>query len=243
MKIGVRFTALCAVGLLLAGCASQPVIPFDKATASDVKIIGVVTIAMPQQPSVRLASDIGQSFGLIGALVDAGMESSRNSDFWKEIDGNKNPPPATFTNDVIASLQARGFIAQTAAVIRKSDGFLKNYPSAGEAHVDAYLDLTFIGIGYGYIAAGIADSTPYRPFAYVNCRLVRASDGSVLMQDIVFYNLVNAVGGNVSGVTLSPDPAYTFKDFDTLKADPAKASEGLNDALHKTSDAIGDLMH
>jgi hypothetical protein len=237
---GVRVAVLIGTALLLSACAGQPEIPFDKSTAGDIKTIGIVTMSIPDQPSVRLASDIGQSFGLIGALVDAGMESSRNSQFWAEIDGAHNPPPALFAADMAAALREHGYDVKTIDVPKRDSGFLKTYPPAADGHVDAYLDVTFIGIGYGYMAAGIGKSTPYRPFAYVNCRLVRASDQQVLMQDLVFYNPVN---GTSKIVTVTADPTYTFTDFDALHADPKKARDGMDDAFRQTAEAIANLLH
>jgi hypothetical protein len=65
----------------LAGCAGAPAVPYDRATAGDIKTIGVLTPSFPDHPYVILASSVGQHLGLIGALVDAGMRSSRESSF------------------------------------------------------------------------------------------------------------------------------------------------------------------
>lgn len=236
----MRLAAIIAVCVLVAGCASQPVIPFDKTTSGNIKTIGIVTPNMPEKPSVWLVNDMGRSFGLIGALVDAGMQSSREKDFWKEIDGAHKPPRATFDKALAETLTAEGYTVKNIDVKRSAD-FMKAYPK--DAGVDAYLDVTFMGMGYGYLAAGMADSTPYRPFAYVNCRLVRASDNAVLMQDMVTYNFVSAQGiANPGGVTLSPDPAYNFVDFDALTADPPKATQGLHETLTVVAKSVAELV-
>lgn len=117
---------------------------------------------------------------------------------------------------------------------------LKTYPKGGADGVDAYLDIAIVD--YGYVAAGIFDSTPYRPFVGAHCRLVRASDGAMLMQDMVVYNPVVTAGPQQRAVTLSPDPIYTFKDFDTLTADPANAMKGMNTALSDVANSIGTLV-
>ena len=70
-----------AAALVLSACASKPEIPFDRATAGAIKTIAVVPPAMPDDGSVVLASTVGQSFGLVGALVDAGMAANRDSHF------------------------------------------------------------------------------------------------------------------------------------------------------------------
>lgn len=234
----LRLAAIAAAGLLLCSCASQPEIPFDKSQASNIKTIGVLTPSMPEKPEIWLASDVGQSFGLIGALVDAGMQANRDSAFWKSIDGDKNPPRAAFLNALSASLHDRGFAVKQIAVHRPDDKFLNTYPKSGDG-VDAYLDIVFSGTNYGYVAAGIGKSTPYRPYVYVNCRLVRASDGTILMQDIVLDNSVN-VPKDV--VTVSANPDYAFTNFDDLNGDPNKAVAGMDDAFRRTADSIGNLL-
>ena len=73
------FVLLIAVALL-NGCATKPEIPFDKG-ANNIKTIGILTPSEPDHGSVVLASSVGQSFGIIGALVDTGMRMSRESKF------------------------------------------------------------------------------------------------------------------------------------------------------------------
>ena len=80
--------------------------------------------------------------------------------------------------------------------------FLASYPpGAADQPIDAYLDL-IVG-AYGYIAAGLQDSAPYRPIFIVSARLTRARDKTVLMQDAVVYNPLNP---NDRVVTIAPMP-------------------------------------
>lgn len=232
-----RVAATIAVCFMLAGCVSHPTIPFDKTTAGDIKTIGVVTPAMHEQPYVWLATDLGQSFGLIGALVSAGLENAREDKFWKEIDGANHPPRAVFSDAVVTALQSEGYTAKI--VDAKRDDYMKTYPK--DAGVDAFLDI--VVTSYGYVAAGMADATPYRPFTYVKCKLIRASDNAVLMQDTVVYNYLAQSGMPQPGVTLDPDPQYIFVDFDALQADPPKATKGLHETLQKVATTVANLAH
>ncbi len=236
----LRLAAAIAACLLLAGCATQPVIPFDKATAGNIKTIAIVTPNMPEKPSVWLVNDLGKNLGLIGALVDAGLENSRETKFWVEIDGAHNPPRAIFNTALTDALTAEGYTVKTIDTKRPSD-FLKVYPKT--EGVDAYLDLTFMGMGYGYLAADMADATPYRPFAYVNCRMVRASDNAVLMQDMVVYNFVSPTGPTTTtGVTIAPDPTFNFVDFNAMQADPPKVTKGLHETLTTLAKSVANLI-
>jgi hypothetical protein len=139
--------------------------------------------------------------------------------------------------DLVTALQAQGFNVKPIAVSRDSSGFLKTYPT--EPGIDAYLDVSSFPDGFGYAAAGIGSSQPYRPFVWLKVKLVRASDGSVLMQDTVMYN---PIGTNDKWVTVSPDPAYQFEDFDTLTGHADLSVKGVDVSLRQTADQVGKLL-
>jgi hypothetical protein len=238
MRVLLRGAALAGV-LFVAGCVTAPPeVPFDHTADTGIHTIGVPTPAMPDQPTVRLASDLGQSFGLVGALIDASMESNRNGKLWAMMQEESYVPRDVFNQDILAALKAHGYDASIVPVERDGHGQVKAYP-AGQ-NFDAYLDITGIGIGYGYMAAGVGDANPYRPFVYLHCKLIRAGSGAVLMEDTILYNPVN--GGGAKAVTMSPDPDYIFPNTDALEADHKKSVAGVDAALHQTADMIGTLL-
>ena len=109
--------------------------------------------------------------------------------------------------------------------------------------MDAYLDVAVDN--YGYMAAGIGGDNPYRPFLFLKCRLLRASDSSVLMQDSVAVNALNQGGGGWAAsklVTISPDPAFVFPGMDDLTHNPQQAVEGTKRAFTQSTEAIGKLL-
>jgi hypothetical protein len=167
------------------------------------------------------------------------MESNRDDKFWAVLAQRDFSVGTALSQDLLSSLKMHGYEAKAVPVTRSGTGFLKVYPSAAETGADAYLDVSAVGIGYGYIAAGIGASQPYRPYVWLDCKLVRASDASVLMQDRVMYN---PVGEPSRQVTISPDPAYQFPDFDSLMASPNKGVAGIEAALKQTADQVGQLV-
>src|ERR1700744_5046306 len=110
--------ALLTAVALLAGCATKPEIPFDHA-ANNIKTIGILTPYEPEHGSVILASSVGQSFGLIGALVDTGMRMSREGKFNAELEQES----FIFQDELLKSLSdkltASGYTVSTVAVPRK----------------------------------------------------------------------------------------------------------------------------
>lgn len=235
-----RLSAALTALLMLAACAAKPAIPFDSTSANKVRTIGILTPDMPSGPTAILASTPGQSFGLIGALVDAGMQSSRDSDLEKVLNGKQFVVHDRLMSGVTASLEVQGYTVKQVAVTRTERGqFLKTYPVSNTENVDAYLDIVLFRYGYG--AAGIAASTPYRPAVETKVRLVSAKDSSVLMEDVIFYNRIfTAIETN--NVTIAPDPAYSFPGFSDLTGDPDRAVEGLDIAFSKSTEAVAMLL-
>jgi hypothetical protein len=231
----VGFGFIC---LTLSACATKPEIPFDRASSDRIKTIGIVTPSFPNGPSVVLASSVGQSFGIIGALVDAGLRSNRESKFNAVLDQQHFQAQNYFLGDVRKSLEQEGFKVVSIDAKRDKADFLTQYPNAAGSNVDAFLDL--VVKGYGYLASGISNSSPYRPFFMVGARLVNATNQSVLMQDVIVYNPLN---GSDKAVSIAPDPDMQFVDFDTLTANGPKAVAGLAAAEDESAKALGKLLH
>tara|TARA_R110000868_G_scaffold40543_4_gene139803 strand:- start:11950 stop:12660 length:711 start_codon:yes stop_codon:yes gene_type:complete len=230
-----RSVGAAALLCVLAACASKPSIPYDSSQANSIKTIGLLTPGGPSGPRAILATTVGQSFGLVGALIDAGMAESRESDLRALFRGQNFAADDIVIAEVTASLQARGYTVVNVPVTRTDHALKKSY-SGMSGSADAYLDMMY---HYGYISAGIAGSTPYRPFFYADVRLVKASDSSVLMEDSIFYNPMNAPKGRV---VISPSPDYAFPKFDNVTSNPEKVTEGMRLAIHDSADAIGKLL-
>lgn len=234
-----RRLALAATLLGLAGCAGQPAIPFDRSSASDIKTIGILTPRFPDGPKVVLVGSVGRSFGLIGALIDSGMEANRESQFTSLLASQRYQAADAFSRALATAVEAQGYKVEMIPVTRDlHKDFLDDYHIATNIKVDAYLDVA-VG-GYGYIAAGLGDGNPYRPIVGLGCKLVRVGDSTVLMRDFIVYNPINPRGNLI---TISPDPAYAFPDFDALMADPPKATAGLDGALTQSAQAVAKLLH
>jgi len=234
-----RIWAPLALALSLAACASTPEIPYDH-TAAGVHTIGVLTPGFPSGATVFLASDVGQSFGLIGAAIDAGIQANRESRLGDALTSQRFVASATFWNGLAGTLAQRGYTVVPVFAPQNRSDFVKQMPPS-PSPVDAYLDI--VVKDYGYMAAGIGGSNPYRPFLVVQCKLVRASDSSTLMEDQIELNPLSTGGwGSKKDITLSPDPAYAFPGIEDLTNDPKKAADGLGSAFAQTNATIGTLL-
>lgn len=236
MKGRIETTLVCGFLFVLAGCTGVPEIPYDR-SAAQVHTIGVPTPAFATEPTIVLASDIGQSFGLVGALVDAGLQARRDKEFQASTAEERFNAPEEFRADLTAALQKDGYIVVPVPVERSKIDLLSGLPSSPQP-VDAYLDVAVYG--YGYIAAGIGNDTPYRPYLTLRCKLLRASDGAVLMQDGVMLN--NPAPNNIKGVSLAPFPEYLFETSSTLAGEPHRAIEGLRKSLAQVASTVASLI-
>jgi hypothetical protein len=232
-----RVGAVLPLVLFLAGCAAKPAIPFDRASAPDIKTIGIVSPSMAPLPAAHLASNVGMHFGILGELVEMSMESDRQKKLAAILGQEQFNAESVFADRLAASLKARGYRVVMVPAKRDKAEFLESYTPGEGDKVDAYLDV--VVAGYGYMAAGRADSEPWRPAVVSRCQLVGANGTPVLMQDRVSYNPLN---GGRQEVSLSPDPNFAFTNFDDLTGAPAKAAQGLQVALGQTADAIASLL-
>jgi hypothetical protein len=233
----IRLALVAVLTILVAACA-PPKVPYDR--PDTIKTIGVVTPRFPEGPIVFLASNVGQHFGLIGALIEAGMQADRETKFKAVLDQRSFSAQQTFLQSLTAELQSRGYAVTPITLARGTEDFATSYATEGAPKVDAYLDV--VVANYGYVAAGIGKSTPYRPIFTIKTRLVSAKDAALLMQDNVIYNPIQPAMARQEIVTIAPDPAYVFVDFDSLMASPESAVKGLHVATEQTAQVVGKLL-
>jgi hypothetical protein len=237
-------SALALMALLLASCATIPEIPFDL-TANPVSTIGFLDPGMPPKANVVLTGTVGQSVAasgglagaLIGSIIDESMRAARVKHFEEGTHSLNYVAHDRFIAAVTSALNAHGYTVKMIEAKRaKQDDWLASYPPAGDPPVDAYLDIALID--YGYLAAGIGNQ-PYRPFVDLKVKLVRASDGHVLMQDVIEYD---PLGTPQKAVTIAPDPEFAFANADALYAAPQHAVDGLDRAFAQIADTLGNLL-
>jgi hypothetical protein len=186
---------------------------------------------------VNLATSPAQSFGLIGAIVHASVQGARESRFQDILKVQNFSVEDALVQNVTAALQAHGYTAAVIPVKRDKSDFVPTYPTDHGQAVDAYLDLVMLN--YGYLAAGIDSNSPWRPSYLIRVRLVRARDQAVLMQDTLAYNPFQSPK---EVVTIAPDPANQYPNFDTLEKDPEGAVKALRLAFEKGANTLGAML-
>ena len=222
--------------LSLGACVSPYVAtPYDRASAN-VQGIAMADDAVPPKLTAFEVASIGSNFGLVGALVNAGIQAGREDAMTKALDTVDFDPEARLEARVISAMAAQGYqVAVVEGPLRAKRDFLVSYPAA-PADADAYLDV--VVINYGYLSAGAFQ--PWRPTAQASVRLVSASDPSnVLMENTIAYNTMYPAEGVI---TLTPNPEYSFANQGEMEANPAKLAAGIEDALNQIADTAAQLL-
>lgn len=220
--------------LSLGACASPYVAtPYDR-TTHNVQSITMMDDALPEKAIAYEVASVGSNFGLIGALVDAGIQASRQeavNDALVSIDFNAEE---RLERRMASALSTHGYnVAPLSGTARAKRDLLETYPDA--SGVDAYLDVSVTH--YGYLSSGAGQ--PFRPSVGAEVRLVKVSDRSTLMENIIVYNPLTPAEGVV---TLAPNPQYAFNNRAELLADPARLAAGIEDALNQVADTAARLL-
>mgnify|MGYP003637729211 FL=1 len=226
---------VAVMAMTVAACASPYVAtPYDR-SAGAVQSIALVDDSVPEKAIAYEVASVGGNFGLIGALVDAGIQAERQGAVNEALNGLDFDAESKLEARVIAALGEQGYTAAPLdGVDRPKRDFLETYPEA-PAGVDGYLDIAIVQ--YGYMSSGAGQ--PFRPTVWAKVKLVKVSDGSALMENIILYNPLNAAEGVI---TLPPNPDYAFKNRSELLEDPSRLAAGIEDALNQVADTAAQLL-
>lgn len=228
----IRKLFVIAAAMAVTACASPYIAtPYDRPTANVTRIALVDDSLEPKAMAYEVAST-GGNFGLIGALIDAGIQESRKAAVNEALDSVQFDAEAVLERRVASTLTAQGYTVEALSGDRAKRDFRVSYPTANS---DAHLDI--VVMNYGYMASGAGQ--PFRPTVYAKVRLMRASDNAMLMENMILYNPIAPTEGVI---TLAPNPEYAFRNREGLLEDPTRLAAGLEDALVKVADTAAQLL-
>lgn len=227
--------SIAALGLLSLGACASPYVgtPYT-APAVPVTSVGIVDDTLPDEAIAYEAASTMGNFGLLGALIDAGVQDSRKDRVNEALASVNHTPEATFEAHLIGALADAGIKgAMLQGPDREKRAFLEKYPAA-PAGAQALID--FNVTGYGYVNAG---NQLWRPTVAADVKMVDAATGKTLMENRIVYNPVDAQAGIV---TLAPNPEFVFQNREDMISQPERLAEGIDDALKQVADAAVRLM-
>jgi hypothetical protein len=236
-------SAAALAALTLAGCATAPKQAAFNRDAAHVKTIAVLPMRKSEL-DLMILNNPGYSFGLIGtAIAEANRIPKRNT-LREHAQQAGLDHVALLKEELSKALAQRGYDVRwtepvmedgKAKTSRDGWGVRKKYDAIADA--DAQLDVNFGFVGYA--AAGSSDGAPYRPTAVVTARLVSADGKRELFSDFVVYN---NVFGRKNAITINPNGAYVYPDFDDLDHAGPKAIDGLRDAVGAAANELAKQL-
>lgn len=229
-----RILLACVASTLLGACAKPYVgTPFTPQSAP-LTVVALADDSVPESVIAYQAGSTMSNFGLLGALIDAGVQSSRKGAVNEALEGISYDPENMVEQYLIDTLGQQNI---TAAVVdgpnREKREFLVSYPAAS-AETQANLD--FVVTSFGYMQAG---GNAWRPAVTADVRLTGVTDGKTLMENRIAYNIPNTQAGVI---TVSPNPDYVFANREDMVSNPERLADGLNDALRKVVEVAAGLL-
>lgn len=219
----------------LGACANTYVARPYAAGPAPITQIAIIDDSLPEGVSAVEVASVGSNFGLIGALIDAGVRDSREDAIDAALATVSFDAETDLETALIDAFRANGVQSAVAAESRRPDRkFLVQYPSA-QGNAQAYLDL--VAVRYGYTSAG--SGQPWRPTADIMVRLVSAQDSRVLMENRIAYNVMGAPNGVI---TIAPDPEFTFNNREEMRTNPDRLANGLRSAFRQVASTAAGLM-
>lgn len=222
--------------LLLSACTQQ--VAYDRSAGSAVQSIGLLTIGLVHGPTAWLIKDGNQLPGPIGAMTGAAAAGSRDAGLYEAVTRQGFNGRASLRGRVVTALKSQGFnVIDVPAANDRTEFMVGSYgqlpsPSPPDAFLDCF------SRQWGYISFGVPKSLEYRPFISMNCRLVRAGNGEVLMRDQFSNYPKQRPPEGVNWI----DPAHVFATVDELIGHPARAVAGLETAFDRVAAVLATSL-
>lgn len=242
MSIWKNGLAVLGVAALLSGCATS--LPkqqaYDRVGHAQIKTIHVLP-APKVDLRVFMMNNPAGSFGLIGALIAAGNESSKEHRLLDAYQTAPLHPRKFFQAALTKALSARGYrvvwpaLDEGKGIKHGNSGLRADYSPVGDADAILDVDLNF----FGYAAGGVGKDSPYRPTTTAVARLVSADGKQTYFTDYFAYN--NIFNSSIA-VTIEPDPRFTYPKFGDLEHAGTESQEGLKLALSSLAEKLASEL-
>ena len=167
---------LGAVAVLSVGACASPYVatPYDR-EAHGIEVIALVDDSVPPEPIAYEVASAGANFGLIGALVDAGIQASRQDAVKDALEAHGFDAEAVLEARMARALEAQGYdVAVLPGSDRQRRDFLVTYPGAPEG-TQAYLDLVVTQYSL-VLTEATADRPAWRRLVETMDREIRAAE-------------------------------------------------------------------
>lgn len=208
--------------LLFSGCASAPSIDADRAAVTRIKRIAVLAISEPTNVQVANIGGAAMGFGLVGGLIQGGVNASHSKQFVELLKTRKHSFAQPLEESLSQVLHDEGYevtVVRDQKPTLSADGKSDDYSGV---HVDADAILAvWFGVT-GYMSA--PNSLHYEPWVLIKARLLDAAT----KKDVYYKTFTVGYRMKIENVVSLPaDPKYRYSSFDDLMARADDAAAGL----------------
>lgn len=220
---------LCVVLIccLLAGCAGVPIVQFDR-SKSVPHSIALVSVVQPKTNFVVNFGGASSAFGLIGGLIQGGINESHSNTYTEMVKQNNVSFSEMVTSSLAKQLEAKGYtvvLANDVTVPLAADGKDFDYSSI-TANADAILHVWYTVDGY----VSPSSSTSFQPWVIIRARLINRKSKA----DLYLRTLRGGWTSNTENVTnLACGEQYRYSNFDQLIENFQQSVEGLRNCTQQ----------
>jgi hypothetical protein len=230
-------TAIVIATTLLTGCTTLP--KTDLATSNREKLhsIAMLDVAEPHGESVVNFGGAAGAFGLIGGLVQGGINSNHTSTYTQHVASGKIAFAPVVSDGLTTRLASDGYEIVTLHdqhAKLSSDGKSDDFSDV-KTDADAILSVWFTSFGY----VSPPESGSFIPWVVVRARLLDSKS----KQDMYFKTFACGWDIKANSVHVEADAKYHYGSFGTLIDQFDQSVSGLKDCEQAVVAAIGqDLM-
>lgn len=218
---------------LLTGCASLPKTDLAASNREKLHSIAMLDVTEPRGESVVNFGGAAGAFGLIGALVQGGINANHTSTYTQRVASEKIAFAPVVNDGLTTRLSSNGYeivpLHDQHAKL-SSDGKSDDFSDV-KTNADAILSVWITSFGY----VSPPESSDFIPWVVVRARLL----DSTSKQDMYFKTFACGWDIKANSVHVEADAKYHYGSFGTLIDQFDQSVAGLKDCEQAVVVAIG----
>lgn len=227
----MRLFVFLAAAAALSACASPYVATPYESDLHPVRTIGLIEDVGEADVIAYEVASAGANFGLIGALVDAGVQNSRRARVEETLEYEGFDAQEYVREQLVLELEARGYEVSVVRVGGRDGLQLLDRFDGLDAEVDAHLDAVLQT--YGLLSSGAG--TPFRPHAQAEAQLIYGDQREIAMRNSVIFTPFGEPAGRI---LLSPPLDETYRNREEILEDPVRLVESIQLAIRESAAAL-----
>lgn len=217
--IPLAISGICVT--FLTGCASLPKNDLTAQNREKLHSIAVLQVSEPRAENVWNLGGAAGAFGLVGGIVQAGINSSHSTTYTQKAASEKILFAPIVNDGIVSRLSSDGYQIVKLSdqkVKLSADGKSDDY-SAIQTDADAILNVWFTSFGY----VSPPESTDFMPWVVVRARLLDAKT----KQDMYFKTFACGYDIKANSVHIDAEATYRYGSFSKLEDQFDQSVTGL----------------